>query len=1058
MKSAFFLFIILVSASARGQAPAQASGPPAHQETLPSRGVKVVEKPAEAFVIESLHTTMRFENDGTGMRETAANVRVLSEAGVKQWGLLSVGYSSAGEDVTFPYIRVLKPDGTVISTPPENVQDTTAEITREAPMFSDYHEKHVTVRGLAAGDRLEYDVRVRIHTALVPNQFWTSYRFDTNDTVGDEQLEMNLPKDRYVNVKSTEVKPQVREENDRRIYLWKTSHQASAADQVVPDEIPPAPVQISTFRSREEVGRWWGALEEERAVPTPELTAKAAALTKDARTDAEKVQAIYNYVALNFRYVSISFGVGRYQPHAADDVFKNAYGDCKDKHTLLAALLKAAGIESESVLINSSLKLDPDVPSPGQFDHVISRVPLASGPVWLDTTTEVAPFGYLTFNLRDKQALVVRPGKPAVVMATPADPPFQSSQQVEVTGKLNEDGTLEAKMQWTVRNDSEIFLRLAFRNTPQDKWKDLLQALSSASGYGGEVSDVNVSPPDATASPLEFSYHYTRKDYPDWTANKRITTPLPPITLPALSDKPEDSQKPVKLGQPGEVTLRASIELPKGYAPQLLAPVDIKHDFAEYHSSYEFKDGVLTAQRQLMTKLREIPAAERADYKSFLKSVTDAWGLYTQLQNGSAPALAAKTLDPKAVELVSRSREAFLKNDSRAGIDYLEQALEVDPTFEMGWMILASYRLSLNDMGQGIDALRKALALNPPDIQPFKTLAYQLMDRRQEAEAMEVWRALLRGHPDDGEVHANLGILLMNQKQYQDAATEFQAAVKAEPTKAFMQAQLGRAYIQLKQVDKAMAAFNSALALKRDPFTLNEAAWDLAESDAHLSEAESWAQEAVRAKEDESAVISLDALTQSNLGCMNALAAFWDTLGWVYFKEGKLESAEKYLEAAWNLSQGHYEAEHLGKLYEKEGKKAAASHQLALAKTLKDDGAGAPHMLRRDGSYVASLSRPALEELSQMRRIKLGKLSPTSGSAEFWILFGSGSKVEQAKFISGDEKMKPFGPALQSAKFNVLYPDDHLTKILRRGVMVCEDMNLGCDFTVYPVDTVNSLE
>ena len=270
------------------------------------------------------------------------------------------------------------------------------------------------------------------------------------------------------------------------------------------------------------------------------------------------------------------------QPHAADDVFQNGYGDCKDKHTLMATLLKAVGIQPESVLINSSLKLDPDVPSPGQFDHVITRVPLADGPIWLDTTTEVAPFGYLTFNLRDKQALVVRPGKQAVLMTTPADPPFEASQQVEVNGKLNEDGTLDAKLQWTFRDDAEILLHMAFRNTPQDKWKDLIQRVSYASGFGGDVSDVSVSPPDETGSAFRYSYHYTRKDFPDW-ANKRIAAALPPLGLPQLSDKPEDAKKPVKLGQPTEITLRSNVELPKGYKPQLLPPVDVKRGFAEYH-------------------------------------------------------------------------------------------------------------------------------------------------------------------------------------------------------------------------------------------------------------------------------------------------------------------------------------------------------------------------------------------------------------------------------------------------------------------------------------------
>ena len=295
-------------------------------------------------------------------------------------------------------------------------------------------------------------------------------------------------------------------------------------------------------------------LKKTASVPTPEVRAKAAELIKNAKTDAEKVQAIYDFVALKFRYVSISFGIGRFQPHAAEDVLKDAYGDCKDKHTLLAALLKAVGIEAESALINSALKLDPEVPSPGQFDHVISLVPLVDGPAWLDTTTEVAPFRYLTYNLRAKQALVVRPGKLAVLMTTPADPPFESSQEVTVDGKLGEDGTLDATLRWVFRDDSGVLLRAAFRNTAQNRWKDIVQSISYASGYGGEVSAVNVSPPDATASPFQYSYRYIRKEFSDW-ANKRITAPLPPFALPQLSEEPQDTLKSVNLGQPAKFTL-----------------------------------------------------------------------------------------------------------------------------------------------------------------------------------------------------------------------------------------------------------------------------------------------------------------------------------------------------------------------------------------------------------------------------------------------------------------------------------------------------------------------
>jgi transglutaminase-like putative cysteine protease len=78
---------------------------------------------------------------------------------------------------------------------------------------------------------------------------------------------------------------------------------------------------------------------------------------------------------LKFHYIGLDFGIGRYQPHAADDVLDNGYGDCKDKHTLLATMLKAVGIDAWPALIHATRKLDPEVPSPAQFNHVITVVP-----------------------------------------------------------------------------------------------------------------------------------------------------------------------------------------------------------------------------------------------------------------------------------------------------------------------------------------------------------------------------------------------------------------------------------------------------------------------------------------------------------------------------------------------------------------------------------------------------------------------------------------------------------------------------------------------------------
>ncbi|PYX87317.1 MAG: hypothetical protein DMG68_12135 [Acidobacteria bacterium] len=351
----------------------------------------------ESFVVEQLKTSYRFEKDGTGRKELYARIKVQSEAGVEQWGQVVVGYNSANERIEIPYVRVHKSDASVITAPADAVQDLSAPVEREAPVYTDYRQKHITVPGLRPGEVLEYDIVTVTHTALAPRQFWMEYDFDKSNIVLDEQLEINIPKERTVKLKTKPGSdPKITEEKDRRIYRWKEK-----AKKKKRRSEPEAPaVQLTTFSSWEEVGAWYSGLEKDRRQPTPEIRTKVEGLTKGMPTDSDKIQALYDYVSTNFRYVSLSLGLSRYQPHPAGDVFHNQYGDCKDKHTLLESMLDAAGYRASSVLINSSRKLDPDVPSPSQFDHVITLLPSGKDEIWMDTTAEVAPYRLLSYNLR----------------------------------------------------------------------------------------------------------------------------------------------------------------------------------------------------------------------------------------------------------------------------------------------------------------------------------------------------------------------------------------------------------------------------------------------------------------------------------------------------------------------------------------------------------------------------------------------------------------------------------------------------------------------------------
>jgi hypothetical protein len=482
----------------------------------------------EGFVIEQVSTKERFENDGTSSSVDTARVRIQSEAGVQRYGLLSFSYPSATGTFEIDYVRVRKPDGSVVETPAENVQDMAAQITRQAPFYSDLHEKHLAVKGLSVGDVLEFRTQGHTTKPLAPGQFWTNYHFTDEVIVLDEQLEISVPQGRAVKIKSLTIQPVISDAGGYWVYTWHHSNLQRQDDtnaksraterlwQALRGRLPQPDVLMSSFGSWEDVGRWYGGLQDERVKPTPEVAVKAAELTKNATTDEAKLRALYGYVSTQFHYIGIAFGIGRYQPHSAGEVLANQYGDCKDKHTLLASLLTAAGIPAYPALVSTSREVDADVPSPGQFDHVITVVPREGGPVWLDTTTEIGPYQYLLAPLRDKHALVIWKDKGAALVNTPADLPYTSTQTFNMDAKLNDAGTLEGQAEFAARGDIEYLLRAGFRAVPLQQWKELGQRISASFGFGGEVSEVTAGSPEKTDEAFHFSYHYTRKEFGDW--------------------------------------------------------------------------------------------------------------------------------------------------------------------------------------------------------------------------------------------------------------------------------------------------------------------------------------------------------------------------------------------------------------------------------------------------------------------------------------------------------------------------------------------------------------
>lgn len=127
------------------------------------------------------------------------------------------------------------------------------------------------------------------------------------------------------------------------------------------------------------IGLWQEQLEQHRADPTPEITAKTQELIAGAPDLYTKLSRITTYIQKNVRYFVVLRGIGGWQAHYAGDIYRNRYGDCKDKTTLLISMLQAAGIRAYYLHVDSRRGIiDPAAPSL-YGNHMITAIELPDG-------------------------------------------------------------------------------------------------------------------------------------------------------------------------------------------------------------------------------------------------------------------------------------------------------------------------------------------------------------------------------------------------------------------------------------------------------------------------------------------------------------------------------------------------------------------------------------------------------------------------------------------------------------------------------------------------------
>ncbi len=1031
--------------------------------------VKADDFAQEPYVVQQLSTVARFENNGTGRRDFKLRVLVKTDLGVQSWGQLVFGYNSGNERMEIPYVRVRKSDGTVVTAGADAVQDMTPNLTRDAPMYTDYREKHVTVPALRPGDTLEYNVVTTTHTALAPGQFWWEYDFEDRAIVLDEQVEISVPKDRQFTLKTLPgFDAKITEENGRKIYRWQHANLKRKTEDELREEAkkrpkPPEPsaIRLTTFKSWEEVGAWYRGLETDRIQPNAAIRAKALELTQGKAGEMEKIEALYNYVSKNFRYVSLSFGLGRYQPHPAAEIMANQYGDCKDKHTLLAALLQSSGIQAYAALMNSSRKVDPDLPSPGQFDHVITVVPLGKEDVWLDSTPEVSPFRMLFFRLRGKKALVVPHEGMAALRDTPAITPVPNVSVMQIDGKISDLGKLTAHVKHTLRGDDELMYRSNFHDAPESRWPDVVRSLG---GFRAEISDIKLDDLANTSKPLVLEYNVSAANYmPFSSKNSQLPLPLPllPVTgVPGADD--DTSTEPLELpGTPSHTSFSLKLELPQKYTLSSLVPVNVERDYGSYKATYKTEKNVLTADRTLAMNLGELPAARIRDYLAFTRTIDADQGQRLSVETKAVADVKDIPTDAKIDEVMQAGGSALQNRDFDGALMLFKRATEMEPKNWRAWLGVGATLLTAQRYAEAEAPLRKMLEIDPYNATAYGILAQSYAAQHKYSEAEEMYHKQIELAPLDTDGNLGLAQCLIQQRKWKEALPVLEKLVSLDARSGANYATLGQVYLELRQDDKAMEALDRAAELEATPLVWNNVAYELAKHDLQLERAQQYAESAVSSVSADLRNITLDKISMREIGLVNSLTAYWDTLGWVHFRKGALDKAEKYINASWLVGQHGEEGDHLAQVYEKRGDRNRAIKTYAMAAAASTPYPEArDHLLSlvKNQKTADELVKQAVADLEALRTIKVSKDTAAAGTADFLVLLAPGPKVTGIKFLRGDEGLRGYSAKLTLASFNALFPDDTPTKVVRRGTLTCPKDAKECRFVLALPEDVASVE
>lgn len=627
MKSSLLAALCLATAvAAEAQAPriSPQGDPSVRSDTIYRLAVDPAKHPEEDAVFLLDDGVLRYEADGTGSSTFRQVVQVLTPRAVENYSEFSFGYEPAHQKLTVNWIRVVRPDGTVISERPSLLQESDVPASMSNPVYNDSKVVRASLAGVEPGVVVDYSYTLEERKPYHPGDFYQYWGVSTGLTVRRSRLLLDVP---------SSVTPRILEKNlnfsrrttaagGRTLYHWTTGDIPRLAPEPLAADSNGVwmSVAVAAPGSWSEIGRWYASLARDRYTLDSAAETRLAELVRGARTRADTIRAVHRWAAQDIRYLSVALGIGGYQPRSPAEVVRAGFGDCKDKATLFVAGLQKLGITAYPVLLNSTGAVERSLPSVGQFDHAIAAVKNPDGGyTYTDLTASIVPFGLLPYAEQGAFALVVHPDGTTEEVILPRDPITANEMVTTLDGELGADGTFTGTFERVGHGVHQYKLREVFwEPLKADETAELTRALATGVFTGAVGSALTGFDGKDFAREARVSVKLTAPRAASRSGETLIFT-LPFGSMAGFTDAAAEleARSPRRFpidaeaifgGQTSVTEIR--LRLPEGMRARTPAPVKAESPFGSYTIDYQQEGRTLTI-RSRTTGARGIHGPEK---------------------------------------------------------------------------------------------------------------------------------------------------------------------------------------------------------------------------------------------------------------------------------------------------------------------------------------------------------------------------------------------------------------------------------------------------------------